>query len=82
MPAELARWFICTNGMQSPGKVRVAREQLVEQTEFLFGMFAFQHDKLLPENQVLQKQILSAAKRGEWLSPNHTQNRSNMLAVL
>jgi hypothetical protein len=43
-------------------------KELVEHTEFWFGMSALQHDKLLSKNQVLQKQILSVANTAKGCS--------------
>src|ERR1035437_3889487 len=43
-------------------------KELVEHTEFWFGMSALQHDKLLSKSQVLQKQILSVANTAKGCS--------------
>jgi len=37
-------------------------KELVEETEFGFGMPALQHHELLPEREILQEQILAWAK--------------------
>ena len=43
-------------------------KELVEHTEFWFGMSALQHDKLLSKSQVLQKQILPVANTAKGCS--------------
>ena len=43
-------------------------KELVEHSEFWFGMSALRHDKLLSKSQVLQKQILSVANTAKGCS--------------